>query len=116
MLASNSATTAKNMASMASRRSRTVCARTNSPCVRMLLTRNSGRARYLPAKRGCQHKRVGACSAHDERRKPDPAEGTLVVGRAKRNVGHRQYGPAHVAVAGVANQAHNLKATTFALI
>jgi hypothetical protein len=45
-----------------------------------------------------------------------PPEGTLVIDRVKRNESHRQYGPAHVAVARVANQAHDLKMTTFALI
>ena len=46
---STTATTAKNYASIASSRSRTVCACTSSACVRTLLTRSSGRARPPPA-------------------------------------------------------------------
>ena len=89
MPASNSATAAKNSASIASSRSRTVCDWLISNCVRMLLTRNSDRAR------GTSRRRMDASASGfglDVRTMNVDRwlDAPFASGKPKRNIGHRR--------------------------
>ena len=83
----------------------------------MLLTRNSGRARGTSRRStDARRARISAGRADNERSPPIGCDDAVGVDRPKRNVGHRQDRPAHVAVAGIADQTHDLEAKTLAFI
>ena len=110
MPASSSATRAKNIASVASSRSLTVCCRINSVCVRILLTRSSGRAPAPPGG-GRMPAPAGSLPPCAQPRPPRiRLRHPFGIQRGKGNVCCRRERLAHVAVAGIAHQPHHLEA------